>query len=95
MMSAYKSYLSGDHVVGKVTVGTNLERTKNGDIDVATANHGEALGAVEDASARNESDSLLAGVDNVDVDLVLGGVSTHTKNTVLTLNPDLPAFRQE
>jgi hypothetical protein len=89
------AYLAGNHVVGKITVGANLQGTKNGNINVAAADHGETLGAVEDAGALDEGHGLLAGIDDVAVELGLGRVSTHTENAVLTLDPNLAVFGQE
>jgi len=51
----------------------NLHRPEDGDVDVAAADHAEAVGAGEEAGAAKDGDRLLAGVDEVGIDLGLGG----------------------
>merc|ERR1712070_23272 len=80
---------AGDHVVSQVAVRAHLKRAEHADVDVTTADHTEGFTAVEDASAGDESDGLLAGVEDVGVDLFLGRVRAHTEDAVLRLDPHI------
>lgn len=88
--------LPGDDVVGQVAAGADLEGPQQGDVDVAAADHAEALGAVKGARPGDEGDGLLAGVDRVGVGLAPGArVGAHPDHAVLRLQPDLRGGRQE
>jgi len=73
-------------------VGYGRAYAKDGNVHVATADHAEGLDGVEDRGARKKSDGLLAGIDDVGVDLLLGGQGAHAEDTVLGLEPDLAAL---
>jgi hypothetical protein len=49
---------------------------------MATADHTERLGAVECGGARHQSHGLFAGIDDVRVDLVLGGIGALNRVSV-------------
>lgn len=72
----------------------DLESTKHGEIDLASANHTEALVGAEQGSTTAKSDGLLAGVDQISVLLTGLGVATQTQDTVLGLQNDLNTLGQ-
>ena len=75
--------LAGDHEVGQVTVGRDLEGTQHGHVEVATTNNVEAVGGVERGRAGHLGDRLLARVDAVRVALLAGlGVWAHTLSLI-------------
>src|SRR3546814_12835739 len=55
------------------------------------ADHGEGVVAAEIASPLARSDGLLAGVDQVGVELVLGRVRADPEQAVFRLQPDIHA----
>lgn len=77
---------------------------------MAATDHAEGLGRVEASSARDEGNSLLAGVDDITVavsdnDPTSGArflpinlrrlrVRTHPENTILRLDPNIPLLGQ-
>ena len=48
-------HLAGDHPVGEVALLGDLHGAEDGEIDVAAADHGEAVGAGEDGRSRAAS----------------------------------------
>ncbi len=52
---------------------------------MAAADHGEAVGAGEEAGLRQGRDRLLAGIDQVRVHLVVIGEGTNAQHAVLAL----------
>lgn len=50
---------------------------------MATANHGKRLGGVKARCTGDKGNSLLACIDNIGIDLILGGIGTHAENTIL------------
>ncbi len=87
--------LSGDHPVRDRSLGVDLHRAQDAEVDVAAADHREGVGRREERGAGNDRDGLLAGVDEVGVDLALRGVGTHAEDAVLGLENDLHALRDE
>ena len=85
-------HLAGNHPVGDVAVVRHLEGAENGEIDVAAANHGERIGAREKGRAGHRRDGLLAGVDQVGIDFVLGRERADAEQAVLGLQRDVHAF---
>ena len=83
---------AGNHEVGEVTSGGNLHGTQDRNVHVTSTDHSEGLGRVENGSTRDKGDGLLAGVDDVGVELLLGGVTAHSEDTVLGLEPDVDAL---
>src|SRR5262249_46294747 len=73
----------------------DLHGAEDGQIDLAAADHREALVAAEDARALDGRDGLLAGVDQVSVDLVLGREWADAQHAVLALQPDFLVGRHE
>src|SRR5690606_20987683 len=67
-------HLAGDHPVGEVAAGGDLHGAEDGGVDVTAADHAEGERGVEEGGARQDGDRFLAGVDQVGVDFVLGGV---------------------
>ena len=63
-------------------------------VDVPAADHRERIGAGEEARARDRGDGLLAGVDQVRVDLVLGRERADAEQAVLRLQRDVDALRE-
>jgi hypothetical protein len=82
-------HLAGDHPVGQVAVLADLHGTQDGQVDLAAADHGKAVVAAKDAAALDGGHRLLAGVDQVGVDFVLGGERADAQHAVLGLQPHL------
>lgn len=55
---------------------------------MSTTDHTKRLGRVKARGSGNHSNSLLAGVDDISVNLVLGGERPHSEHAVLALQPD-------
>src|SRR5271166_798679 len=85
-------HLAGDHPVGEIAGLGHLHRPENGEIDVAAADHGEGIGAGEEAGGRQLRHRLLAGVDEVRVLIALEREGAHAEHAVfaLQLNVDAP-----
>lgn len=81
--------IAGKRTVGQVTLGADLHGTKDGHVDTTGADHSEGLVTAEAAGTGLESDSLLAGVDDIGILLTLLGVRAETENTVLGLQDNL------
>src|SRR5690606_1005985 len=77
--------LAGDHPVGDVAVLGHLHRAEDRQVDVAAADHGEAVGAAEIGALGDLGDGLLAGVDQVGVFFTLIGEGAHAQHAVLGL----------
>ena len=86
-------HLARDHPVGEVALLADLHRAEDREIDLAAADHRERVVRAEDRRARQRRHGLLAGVDEVGVDLVLGRERTDAEHAVLALQPDLDARR--
>ena len=71
----------------------DLHRAEDRQVDLAAADHREAVVRAEDRRAGDRRDGLLAGVDQVGVDLVLGRERADAEHAVLALQPDLDARR--
>jgi hypothetical protein len=52
-------------VVNSVTEGFGSAHPENGHINMATPDHAERLGTVKGCSPRNQSDGLLASIDDI------------------------------
>ena len=78
-------HLARDHPVGDVAVFGDFHRAEHGQIDLAAANHREAGGAVKIGRVRQLADGLLAGVDQIGIDLVLGRERPDPEHAVLAL----------
>ena len=81
--------LPGHGPVGDVAPLAHLEGAEDGDVHVAAADHREARRAVEVRRARERGDRLLGGVDEVGVELVLGGARPDAEQAVLGVEEDL------
>src|SRR5260370_40727600 len=79
-------HLAGHHPVGEVAVLRHLQPAKDGEVDVAAAHHGEGVGAGEEARTRDRGHGLLARVDKVRVDLILGRARSYPEHTVFRLH---------
>uniref|UniRef100_A0A0N4ZXT0 PE-PGRS family protein n=1 Tax=Parastrongyloides trichosuri TaxID=131310 RepID=A0A0N4ZXT0_PARTI len=66
-------HLAGDGPVGQIAVGGDLHRPQHGHVDMAAADHGEAVGRGEEAGGRQHGHGLLSGVDQIGVRLALEG----------------------
>ena len=64
-------HLAGNHPVGEIALLVDLQRAEHGQVDVAAAHHRERVGAAEVRAARQLGDRLLAGVDQIGIDLGL------------------------
>ena len=72
----------------------DFERAEHGDVDVPAAHHRKRIGAAEIRRARQLGDGFLAGVDQVGIDLRLGGIRPDAEHAVLGMQRDLDAGRQ-
>jgi hypothetical protein len=86
-------HLPGDHPVGEVAFLRDLHRAEHRDVDVPSADHRERAGGVEERGARQDGDRLLAGVDEVGVDLLLRRVRADAQHAVLAVQDDVHAVR--
>ena len=84
-------HLAGDHPVGEVARGRDLHGAEDRGVDLAAADHAEARRRVEVRGTRQHRDGLLAGVDEVGVDLVFGRVRADAEDAVLGLQQDRDA----
>ena len=57
------------------------------------ADHGEGVGAGKEARAGDGGDGLLAGVDEIGINVILGGKRSETENAVLGLEDHFHARR--
>ena len=85
-------HLAGDHPIRDVAFVGHFECAKNGEIDVAAANHREGIGAREKGRAGHRRDGLFAGIDQVGVDVLLGRERADAEQAVLGLQGDVHAF---
>ncbi|MNE33647.1 hypothetical protein D3C80_1273310 [compost metagenome] len=85
-------HLAGDGPVGDVAVGGHFHGAQNGQVDVPSPNHGEAVRRAEEAGRRQFGDRLLAGVDQVRIDFVRIGKRPHAQHAVLGLQGDVDPF---
>src|SRR5665647_523585 len=82
-------HLARDHPVGDVAVCGDLHRTQDGGVDLATADHAEAGGRVEEGGTLAQGDGLLAGVDQVRILFPINGIGPDTQDAVLGLQNQL------
>src|SRR5690606_15003288 len=75
--------------VGEVAADGDLVGAEDAVVEVAAAHHGEAVGVVEVGGAGEFGDGLLAGVDEVGVDRVVGGERAHAEHAVLGVEGDV------
>src|SRR3546814_1235199 len=64
-------HLARDGPVRHIPVPGNLHRAKDREIDMPTPDHRETVGRAEEARCRQRGDGLLAGIDQVGIDLVV------------------------
>ena len=82
-------HLAGDHPVGEVALLADLHGAEDREVDLAAADHREAVGGCrEDARAGQRGDGLFAGVDEVGVDLGVVREGADAQHAVLALQPD-------
>ena len=86
-------HLAGDHPVRQVALLVHLERAEHGQVDVPASHHRERVGAAEIGAAGRLGDRLLAGVDEIRIDLVLGRKRTDAEQAVLRMQRDVHAGR--
>src|SRR6185436_10870244 len=86
-------HLPRHHPVGEVAVLRHLQAAEDGKVDVPAADHGEGVGAGEEARAGDRRDGLLAGVDEIRIDLALGRERADAEQAVLRLQGDVDAGR--
>ena len=85
-------HLARDHPIGDVPPFGDFHRTQHGQVDMAAADHGEAGRAVEIGRMRQLADRLLAGIDQVGIDLVVIREGADAQHPVLGLQGDVHAF---
>src|ERR1700756_4902943 len=74
---------SGHHPVGQVTVAGHLHTAEHGDVDVTAADHRETGCRVEVRRTGHHRHRLLAGIDQVGVDLVVVRERPDSEDAVL------------
>ena len=88
-------HLARNHPVRDVAVRGHLHGTEDRSVDLAAADHAEALRRIEVGGARVHRDDLLARVDEVGIDLILGRVGADAQQAVLRLEHEVDALGQE
>ena len=88
-------HLARDHPVRDVAVDRDLHGTEDRCVDLSTADHAEARRRIEIGGTGVHRHDLLAGVDEVGIDLVLGGVGTDAEESVLGLQDEVDIVGQE
>ncbi len=88
-------HLAGNHPVGQVAVAGDLHAAEDRQVDLAAADHGKRFGGIEEDRAGNGGDGLLAGVDQVGIDLVFGREGADAEQAVFRLQNDVDALRDE
>src|SRR6202011_5201546 len=73
---------------GEVGGFGDLHGTEDGEVDVAAPDHGEGVRAGEEAGAGQGSDDFLASVNEIGIDVLLGGVGADAQEAVLGLQDD-------
>ena len=86
-------HLARDHPVGEVAVLGHFHGAQDGQVDVAAADHGEAVGRAEIGRALDLGHGLLAGIDDVGVDLVVEREGADAQHAVLALQGDVDILR--
>ena len=86
-------HLAGDHPVGEVAFFVDLQRPKDGQVDVTAANHGKRIGAAEIAASGRFGDGLLTGVDQIGIDFTLARIRTDAQHPVLRVQRDVDTHR--
>jgi hypothetical protein len=86
-------HLARDHPVGDVAFLGHLHRPQHGEVDMAAADHREALLGAEIGGAVQFADRLLAGVDQIGIDLILVREGPDPEHPVLALERDLHPLR--
>ena len=66
--------------------------TQDRHLDLATADHAETGGGIEDRSTVLQGNGLFTGIDQVCILLPFIREGTHTENPVLTLEDDVDPF---
>ena len=94
-MGGAMDLVAGDHPVRQIALLADLHRTQDAEVDLAAADHCEAVVRAEDRRARERGHGLLAGVDDVGVDLVFGRERADAEHAVLALQPDFDRARHE
>src|SRR5690606_39786310 len=77
---------------GQVALVGDFHGAEDGQVDMAAADHGEAVVAAEIAGAGAGGDGLFAGIDQVGVDLVFGREGADAEQAVLALQPYVHAL---
>ena len=81
--------LPGHGPVRDVARDRDLQGAEHGDVDVAAADHREALRAVEVRGAGERGHRLLRGVDEIGIDLVLARSGPDAEEPVLGVQEDV------
>lgn len=81
-------HLARNDPVGKISLGRDLEGAKNSQVNVRATDHGKGVVAREQGGTGQQSNGLLAGVDQIGVLLTGLGEGTKAQDTILTLQVD-------
>ncbi len=85
-------HFPGNGPIGESALFIDLERTENGKIDVASANHGERIGGRKIGATGEFSDGFLAGVDEIRIDFRVQRIRPDAEHAVFRLENDVHAF---
>ena len=77
------------HPIGQIAIFRNFHRAEDGHGNLATANHPKRSCAVEISGLWQFGNSLLAGVDQIRVNLIFGWKRTHAQHAIFRLQGDL------
>ena len=84
--------LPGDHPVRDIAILGHFHRAKDRHVDLAAPDHRKALGAVEIGRVGQRRDGLLAGIDQIGVNLILCWEGANAQHPVFGLQGDMHAF---
>jgi len=66
-------HLPGHHPVRQIAGGGDLHAAEHSGVNMAAADHAERQGGVEECGTGDDGDGFLAGVDQVRINVVVGG----------------------
>merc|ERR1719225_2365592 len=88
-------HLAWDHPVGEVTVFGDLHGSEDGEMDVTSPDHGEAVVTREIGGAGYGCDCLLSSIDEVGINLFFGRERSEAKDSILRLEVDCHTVRDK
>src|SRR3546814_2374262 len=87
-------YLARHGPVREIAVARDLHRAEDRKIDMTAADHRETVSRREEARRRKCGDRLLAGVDEIGIDLIIIRKGADAEHAVFRLEDDLDVRRR-